>query len=169
MEIYLPRNQELEARKTKLEEKEESCNEQRLRIQEIKDSINNTVENSNVEKEELVKSLNEIQSNQKFVTIVSTTLKEVGTLRSSITEIVNESTQYKAKMMVDIDLANQSYSVAKAQEEELEAKVEEYRNKLIANNNQFYNVSNKHLNCKIIYRNKRRETAPETLCRQCFK
>ena len=130
MEIYLPRNQELEARKTKLEEKEESCNEQRLRIQEIKDSINNTVENSNVEKEELVKSLNEIQSNQKFVTIVSTTLKEVGTLRSSITEIVNESTQYKAKMMVDIDLANQSYSVAKAQEEELEAKVEEYRNKL---------------------------------------
>ena len=61
---------------------------------------------------------------------MSTTLKEVGTLRSSITEIVNESTQYKAKMMVDIDLANQSYSVAKAQEEELEAKVEEYRNKL---------------------------------------
>ena len=130
MDKYLPRNNELSARKKNLEEKEESCEVQRLRIQEIKDSVNSNDESSNAEKEQLVHSLQTIQSSQKFVSIVSSTLKEIGTLRSSITDIVSEAAEHKNKIDVDIDLAKQSFSVAKAQEGEIEARVEEYRNKL---------------------------------------
>ena len=130
MDKYLPRNNELSARKQNLEEKEESCEVQRLRIQEIKNSINSNDESSNTEKEQLVHSLQTIRSSQKFVSIVSSTLKEIGSLRSSITDIVSEAAEHKKKIDVEIDLAKQSFSVAKAQEGEIEARVEEYRNKL---------------------------------------
>ena len=38
------------------------------------------------------------------MSIVSSTLKEVGTLRSSITDIVSEAAEHKKKIDVEIDL-----------------------------------------------------------------
>ena len=78
MDKYLPRNNELSARKQNLEEKEESCEVQRLRIQEIKNSINSNDESSNAEKEQLVHSLQTIRSSQKFVSIVCLGVKIEG-------------------------------------------------------------------------------------------